>query len=68
MKYRCPKCDYKMSASEADAAYDGCPSCRHRIEWGNYLDTDELIELENNAVEERNIIDRDKNPFNSYSF
>ena len=42
-----------MTALEADAAYDGCPSCRKRIEWEDYLEGSEIFELEHLAEEER---------------
>ena len=52
MEYTCPHCGYKMTALEADAAYDGCPSCRKRIEWEDYLTGPEIGELEHLADEE----------------
>jgi hypothetical protein len=53
MKYTCPYYGHKMTALEADAAYDGCPSCRKRIEWDSYLTGPEIGELEHLAEEER---------------
>lgn len=51
--YKCPHCDYKMTPLEANNAYDGCPSCRERIEWEDYLTGPEIGELEFLADNER---------------
>ena len=42
-----------MTALEADSAYDGCPSCRKRIEWDDYLTGPEIGLLESEAENER---------------
>ena len=66
MKYTCPHCGYEMPALEADNAYDGCPSCRKRIEWDSYLTGPEIGELEQLAWEEeaerhlKSILERDR--------
>ena len=67
MKYTCPHCSYKMPALEADAAWNGCPSCRKRIEWDDWLDSEELDKLEDDAYAEREVIRQDS-PFHRSNF
>ena len=51
--YECVYCGHQMAATEANNAYDGCPSCRHRIEWEDHLTTEEIEEMEQAAKDER---------------
>jgi len=61
MTYTCPHCGHKMTALEADAAYDGCGLCRRRIEWEDWLDREEMDELEAEAETERIYNDSKRN-------
>ena len=51
--YTCFHCGHKMAATEANNAYDGCGMCRHIIDWTDWLDKEEIEEMEWWANEER---------------